>query len=170
MSSRTRLVAAFLAVYIIWGSTYLGIRFAIETLPPFFMAGARFLVAGAILYWWARRRGAPAPSKVNWKTATAIAVLMLIGGNGGVVWAEQRVPSGLTALLIATEPFWVVLLDWLRPGGSRPTLAVVGGLLFGFIGVAVLGSPPNLVGGGAVDPLGAIALMLASPSRAPRSA
>jgi drug/metabolite transporter (DMT)-like permease len=164
MSSRTRLVAAFLAVYVIWGSTYLGIRFAIETLPPFFMAGVRFLIAGVILYWWARRRGAPAPSGVNWKTATVVAALMLIGGNGGVVWAEQRVPSGLTALLIATEPFWIVLLDWLRPGGSRPTLTVAAGLLFGFIGVAVLVSPADLVGGGAVDPIGAVAVMLASLS------
>ena len=164
MSSRTRLVAAFLAVYIIWGSTYLGIRFAIETLPPFLMAGTRFLVAGSILYWWARRRGAPAPLRVNWKTATVIAALMLIGGNGGVVWAEQRVPSGLTALMIATEPFWVVLLDWIRPRGSRPTLSTIAGLVFGFIGVVVLVSPTDLVGGGAVDPIGAGAILLASLS------
>jgi len=164
MSRRSRLIVAFLAVYIVWGSTYLGIRFAIETLPPFLMAAARFLAAGSILYWWARRTGAPAPSRVNWKTAAIVAVLMLIGGNGGVVWAEQRVPSGLTALLIATEPFWVVLLDWLRPGGSRPSLMVAGGLLFGFLGVGVLVSPAHLVGGGAVDLLGALVVMLASLS------
>src|SRR6266850_5903610 len=108
MSSRTRLVAAFLAVYVIWGSTYLGIRFAIETLPPFLMAGTRFVIAGSVLYWWARRKGAAAPSRVNWITAAVVGTLLLIGGNGGVVWAETRVPSGLTALLIATEPFWIV--------------------------------------------------------------
>jgi drug/metabolite transporter (DMT)-like permease len=162
--NRLKLVLAFLAVYIIWGSTYLAIRFAIETLPPFLMAGVRFLVAGSVLYWWARRRGAPAPQRINWKAAALLAVLLLIGGNGGVVWAEQRVPSGLAALLIATEPFWIVMLDWLRPGGSRPSLAVSAGLVFGFIGVALLVSPFDLAGGGAVDPIGAAVVILASLS------
>jgi drug/metabolite transporter (DMT)-like permease len=162
--SRPKLVLAFLAVYVIWGSTYLGIRFAIETLPPFLMAGVRFLLAGVILYGWARRRGAPRPARVHWKVAAVLAVLLLIGGNGGVVWAEQRVPSGLAALLIATEPFWIVMLDWLRPGGSRPGLAVVVGLLLGFVGVALLVSPFDLAGGGAVDPLGAAVVILASLS------
>jgi drug/metabolite transporter (DMT)-like permease len=159
--SRFRLLMAFLAVYVIWGSTYLGIRFAIETLPPFLMAGTRFVIAGSVLYWWARRK-APAPSRANWITAAVVGTLMLIGGNGGVVWAETRVPSGLTALLIATEPFWIVLLDWIRPGGRRPRLAVTAGLLFGFIGVGLLVSPFDLIGGGRVDPVGAVAVILAS--------
>jgi drug/metabolite transporter (DMT)-like permease len=161
---RFRLLAAFLAVYIIWGSTYLGIRFAIETIPPFLMAGARFLIAGAVLYLWARRRGAPAPTRVQWLVAGIVGTLLLIGGNGGVVWAEQRVPSGLTALLIATEPFWIVVLDWLRPGGTRPTAGVVAGLLCGFVGVGLLVSPLDLIGGGRVDPIGALAVILASLS------
>jgi len=163
-NSRFRLVAAFVAVYIVWGSTYLAIRFAIETLPPFFMAGVRFVVAGALLYWWARRRGAPAPTRGHWLTATAIGALLLIGGNGGVVWAEQRVPSGLAALLIATEPAWIVLLDWIRPGGSKPGWSVVLGLMFGFAGVMFLISPFDLIGGHAVDPVGAVAVILASLS------
>jgi len=162
--NRLRLVLAFLAVYLIWGSTYLGIRFAIETLPPFLMAGTRFLVAGSVLYLWARRKGAAAPSGVNWITAGVVGTLLLIGGNGGVVWAETRVASGLAALLIATEPFWIVLLDWLRPGGRRPGLAVAAGLLFGFIGVGLLVSPFDLIGGGRVDALGAAAVVLASLS------
>jgi drug/metabolite transporter (DMT)-like permease len=160
--NRLRLVFAFLAVYLIWGSTYLGIRFAIETLPPFLMAGTRFVTAGSVLYWWARRTGAAAPSGVNWMAAGVVGTLLLIGGNGGVVWAETRVASGLAALLIATEPFWIVLLDWLRPGGRRPGLAVAAGLLFGFIGVGLLVSPFDLIGGGRVDALGAGAVVLAS--------
>src|SRR5439155_25187108 len=159
---RFRLLAAFLAIYVIWGSTYLGIRFAIETLPPFLMAGARLLLAGAVLYVWARRRGAAQPSRVHWITAAVVGSLLLIGGNGGVVWAEQRVPSGLTALLIAIEPAWIVLLDWLRPGGSRPSGTVAAGLLLGFVGVGLLVSPLDLIGGGRVDPVGAVVVILAS--------
>src|SRR5205814_7531417 len=94
---RGRVIAAFAAVYLIWGSTYLGIRFAIETMPPHLMAAARFLVAGAILYAWSRWRGAPRPTKRNWGAATVVGGLLLLGGNGAVVWAETRVPSGLTA-------------------------------------------------------------------------
>ena len=99
---------------------------------------------------------------MNWITAGVVGTLLLIGGNGGVVWAETRVASGLAALLIATEPFWIVLLDWLRPGGRRPGLAVAAGLLFGFIGVGLLVSPFDLIGGGRVDALGAGAVVLAS--------
>jgi len=161
---RFRLLAAFAAVYVIWGSTYLAIRFAIETLPPFVMAGARFLLAGAVLYIWARWRGAARPSPVSWIPAFVVGALLLVGGNGGVVWAEQRVPSGLTALLVATQPFWIVLFDWLRPAGSRPSGAVVAGLVFGFIGAGLLVSPSDLVGAGRVDPLGAVVLTIACVS------
>jgi drug/metabolite transporter (DMT)-like permease len=163
-TGRFRLLTAFLAVYIIWGSTYLGIRFAIETIPPFLMAGIRFLIAGAVLYLWARRRGAPAPTRVQWLAAAIVGTLLLIGGNGGVVWAETRVPSGLAALLIASEPFWIVVLDWVRPNGTRPTAGVVAGLFCGFLGVALLVSPFDLIGGGRVDAIGALAIILASLS------
>src|SRR5438552_4649162 len=115
------LAAAFAAVYIIWGSTYLAIRFAIETMPPFIMAGVRFLLAGGILYAWIRLSGTPRPTAINWRAAAIVGGLLLLGGNGGVVWAEQRVPSGLTALLVAMVPLWMVLVDWARPGGPRPT-------------------------------------------------
>lgn len=162
--NRFRLLAAFLAVYVIWGSTYLGIRFAIETIPPFLMAGLRFLVAGAILYVWAMTRGAERPTRVNWITAALIGFLLLIGGNGGVVWAETRIPSGLAALFIATEPFFIVLLDWLRPSGKRPKGPVVVALLLGFLGVSLLVGPWDLIGGGRVDPLGALAVIIASLS------
>ena len=158
---KARLLLAFAALYIIWGSTYLGIRIAIETIPPFTMAAARFLAAGAILYAWGRRRGAPKPTAAQWRSAAAIGVLLLLLGNGGVVWAETRVPSGLAALMVGAEPLWAALLDWVRPGGRRPSLGVAVGLLAGFAGVALLIAPGEL-GGKAVDPIGAIVLTIAA--------
>lgn len=161
---RVRLILAFAALYVIWGSTYLGIRIAIETIPPFFMAGFRFLVAGMMLYAWARLRGAPPPTRAEWRTGVIIGGLLLLGGNGGVVWAEQRVASGLAALMIGAEPLWVVMLDWLRPGGKRPSLTVALGLAIGFAGVALLVSPSEFGGAGGVDPVGAFALTVATVS------
>jgi len=161
---RAKLLLAFAAVYLIWGSTYLAIRFAIETLPPFLMAGARFMVAGTILYAVARARGAKRPSRVHWITAFVVGALLLLGGNGGVVWAEQRVPSGVTALLVALVPCWMVLLDWARPGGSRPAAQVFIGLLLGLAGLTWLIGPDAIMGGGRVDLLGAAVLGFASLS------
>ncbi len=159
--SRGRLLAAFAAVYVVWGSTYLFIRFAVETLPPFVMAGARFAVAGAILYSWARLRGAPTPSRAEWRGAAVAGLFLLLGGNGAVVWAEQRVPSGVTALLVATVPVWMVLLDWLRPGGVRPRAGVFAGLALGLAGLAMLVGRGGLGGGGA-DLVGAAVLVVGS--------
>ena len=136
-----RLVLAFAAVYIIWGSTYLGIRIAIETMPPFLMAGARFLISGVLLYTLTAAHGAPRPSRANWKATAIIGALLLMGGNGLVTFAEQRLASGLAALLVAITPFWMVVLNWLRPGGTRPSLPIALGLLVGLIGIAVLVSP-----------------------------
>jgi drug/metabolite transporter (DMT)-like permease len=131
-------VAAFAAVYVIWGSTYLGIRYAVESIPPFLMAGSRNLAAGLLLYALARTRGNGAPSRGEWRDAAIAGGLMLALGNGGVTWAEQVIPSGVTALLVALTPVWMVVLDWLRPGGARPRPFVVMGLLTGFLGVALL--------------------------------
>ena len=161
-ASRSQLIAAFAAVYILWGSTYLAIRFAIETLPPWLMASARFIVAGGILYAIARARGAVRPTRINWAAALLIGGLLLLGGNGAVVWAETRVPSGLTALLVATVPIWMVLLDWLQPAGNRPTRGVIAGLVLGFIGLGVLIGPGEILGRGQVDLLGAAALTFGS--------
>src|SRR5471030_1398586 len=146
---RSRLIAAFAAVYIIWGSTYLAIRFAVETLPPLLMAGARFLIAGLILLLWARARDRSAsPTRIDWRTGFVSGALLLVGGNGGVAWAEQRVPSGITALLVAIVPLWMVLLDWLRPGGKRPPFLVFVGLALGLGGLALLMGPDSLRGEG----------------------
>lgn len=125
-------------LYFIWGSTYLAIRFAIDTLPPFLMAGVRFLVAGSVLLAWAKARGAEGPTGRAWQTAALSGALMLGCGNGSVVWAEQFVPSGMVALLIATVPLWIVLQDWGWGRGGRPSFEVLSGILWGFLGVAVL--------------------------------
>jgi drug/metabolite transporter (DMT)-like permease len=151
------------AVYIVWGSTYLAIRFAVETMPPFLMAGVRFLIAGAAVYAFRRLRGDPAPARFEWRSAAIVGLLLLVGGNGSVVWAEQRVPSGIAALLVGSAPLWMVLIDSLRPGGRRPGGWAILGVLVGFVGIAVLVGPSQLIGiEGNVDSLGAGALTLAA--------
>lgn len=162
---RVRLLAAFAAVYIIWGSTYLAIRFAVETLPPLLMAGARFILAGLILLAWSRIRGrAGPPSRRDWITAAVGGALLLLGGNGAVVWAEQSVPSGIASLLVAIVPLWMVLLDWMRPGGQRPAWLVFAGLGLGLAGLGLLVGPAALQGTAAIDPVGATVLILGSLS------
>jgi drug/metabolite transporter (DMT)-like permease len=135
--SSLQVTLCFLAVYLIWGSTYLAIRYAIETLPPLIMAGARYLLAGAVVYAWGLRDGAR-PTLHNWREALLLGALFFFGGNGAVVWAEQHIPSGIASLLIATMPLWVVLLEWLRPGGARPHLLVAAGVGLGFAGLLLL--------------------------------
>lgn len=159
---RSLVIAAFLTIYLVWGSTYLGIRVAIETLPPFLMAGARFLIAGAALFAWLWFRGTPMPSRVHWRNGAVAGVLLLLGGNGLVAWAEQTVSSGLASLLIALAPVWFALLEWLRPGGMRPQAQTIGGIVVGFGGVALLVTAADPAGThGAVDMAGAVALILA---------
>jgi drug/metabolite transporter (DMT)-like permease len=162
--SNISIVAAFGAVYIVWGSTYLAIRFAIETIPPFLMAGTRFLIAGSLLYVWTRSIGAPKPTALHWRSAVIIGALMLLLGNGGVTWAEQVIPSGIAALLIATVPIWIVLIDWLWHRAARPQPRIIIGLVIGVIGAGVLTGPAGFTGTSGVDPLGALALLIATIS------
>lgn len=138
---KTRTWTALIAVYIVWGSTYLAIRFVVETIPPYLSAGIRFLVSGALLYLWRRISGDPAPKKIEWRSASIIGLLLLLGGNGGLVWAEQRIPSGIASLFIATIPLWMVLIDAFRPGGTRPNWLTWVGVLVGFTGTALLANP-----------------------------
>jgi drug/metabolite transporter (DMT)-like permease len=161
---RAQIIAAFASIYLVWGSTYLAIRYAIETIPPFTMGGVRFLVSGAALYIWARYRGAPRPTRLHWRNATIAGGFLLLGGNGAVVWAEQFVPSGLTALLVSILPFWLVIIEWMRPPRRRPSGLILAGLVLGFIGIIVLVGPGNLGGDGGVRPLGALVLILGSLS------
>jgi drug/metabolite transporter (DMT)-like permease len=159
-ASSSRVAAAFLAVYLIWGSTYLAIRFAVETLPPFLMGGARFFIAGGAVFAWGLQRERRWPSLRQWRETLLLGGLFFLGGNGGVAWAEtRRVSTGVASLLVATMPLWVVILDWLRPRGHRPHAIVFGGLLLGFLGLAVLLPPSGFANGAAVDPLGALALV-----------
>lgn len=155
---RWLVLTAFGLVYVLWGSTYLGIRIAIETMPPFLMAGVRFLIAGAIVYAWARLRGAERPSRAHWRSAAIIGALLLVIGNGGVTWAEQTVPSGITSLLVCTVPLWMVMLNWLMYGGERPTLGVSLGVALGLAGVLVLIGPDEIARGGGVNLKGALVL------------
>lgn len=154
------IIAAFGAVYIIWGSTYLAIRFAIETLPPFLMAGTRFVTAGLVLHAWGRLRGGAAPTRAHLVPSLVLGALFLLAGNGGVVWAEQRVPSGLAALLVAVTPAWTVLFEWTH-GGGAPAGRTVAGVVAGLAGVGLLVAPSDLIAGG-VDPVGAAGCLIAS--------
>lgn len=138
---RSALILAFTAIYIVWGSTYLGIRVAIETIPPFVMAAGRFIIAGVVLLAWLRTHGAPAPTVRQWRINSVIGILLLLGGNGLVAWAEQYVPSGVTALIIGVQPLFFVLTEWAWPGGMRPTFITALALLIGFFGVAWLAAP-----------------------------
>lgn len=151
------LIAAFAAVYLLWGSTYLAIKYAIATMPPLLMAGSRFVLAGIIMT-VAGRLSADyeRPTARHWRTSFVVGGLLLVGGNGGVVMAERYVPSSLAALLVATEPFWIVILGWLWLRGARPSWQVALGLLLGFAGVYLLvgeqlfagkGASPQLLGG-----------------------
>jgi drug/metabolite transporter (DMT)-like permease len=130
--------SALIAVYLIWGSTYLAIRYAVETTPPFLMAGIRFIISGGCLYLARRISGDAPPEPTEWRNAAIIGTFLLVGGNGGVVWAEQFVPSSLAALLVATVPLWMVLIDALRPGGLRPGFTAASGIIIGFAGVILL--------------------------------
>lgn len=167
--SRTALILAFAAIYLIWGSTYLGIRIAVETLPPFLMAGVRFLVAGGIMAGvLALTRGFKATPQ-QWRDNAIIGGFLLLGGNGLVSWAEQKIPSGIATLMVSVGPVFIVLLDWLvlvvaKDGqrGTRPTLLTFLGLGLGFVGLALLVGP-NVVDGGVghLDSMGLVALLAA---------
>ncbi|MEX2152943.1 MAG: EamA family transporter [Gemmatimonadaceae bacterium] len=149
--NRTRVILAFAAVYLLWGSTYLFIKYAIETIPPFLLGASRFFVAGVLLYVAARWCGAPKPTRDEWRAAAITGVLMLAFGNGAVMWAEKSVPSGVVALIVSSVPIWIVVLDWLRPNGRRPRRPVLLGLVLGFAGMVILVGPRAIVGQGHID-------------------
>jgi drug/metabolite transporter (DMT)-like permease len=164
-SQKVLVFIAFALIYLVWGSTYLAMRFAIEAIPPFLMISLRFLIAGSILYSWARFQGAPKPTRKHWRNAAMIGILLPAFGTGGVAWAEQFVPTGISALLFSTMPMWMILIDTLRPGGTRPNLRVILGLITGFSGVTLLIGPGLLREEGKnVDLVGAIVLMAAAIS------
>lgn len=162
---RLRIWLAMLAVYIFWGSTYLAIRYAVGSIPPFLMAATRHCTAGLILFIWMRIRGVPLPKLSQWRVTVVMGLFLLLGGNGLLVWAEQRVISSVAALMIGSVPLWIVLLDSLRPGGSRPGWQVFAGVMVGFIGIVILINPFGQTDSSKeIDFLGAVALLAAALS------
>lgn len=162
-SSTTKIIAAFAAVYVIWGSTYLAIRYCVETMPPFLMAGVRFMLAGAVLYVAGRAMGARKPDRRQVWDCAVVGALLVVASNGLVVWAAQRLPSSITALTIAMAPLWFTLLAWwLR--GERPTGQGVTGVLVGLSGVALLAAGKPAHGAQAIEAGPFVALVVASLS------
>lgn len=157
--SRTALVLAFASIYVVWGSTYLAIHVAVETMPPFLMASARFILAGGILLALLKLRGARWPTLAQWRINTVIGTFLLLGGNGLVVWASQLLPSGVIALLIGVGPLFIVLTEWAWPGGTRPSAITMAALLLGFGGIAWLAAPWENSASGGLNPLGALAVL-----------
>jgi drug/metabolite transporter (DMT)-like permease len=159
--SRLRVLLAFAAIYTIWGSTYLAIKVSVETIPPFLMAGGRFLIAGGLLYVLARLRGAERPTREHWKNAALVGSLLFLAGNGALSWAELHVPSGLAALLLSIIPLWMVMLHHFElRRGLGPQLIL--GLVLGLGGIGLLVGPRELLGGGRVSPVGAGVLVVGS--------
>jgi drug/metabolite transporter (DMT)-like permease len=158
----TLVLVSFAAVYILWGSTFFAIRVGIESFPPFLLAGLRHLTVGVFFYPVFRKLAAEKPAFAQWRTCIITGCLLLLIGNGIVSWAELIVPSGIAALLVATVSLWMVLLDWLRPGGTRPVPRVIAGFLLGFVGMALLVGPKHLGNSERINPMGAFALIGAS--------
>jgi drug/metabolite transporter (DMT)-like permease len=159
---KTKIWTALILLYIVWGSTYFGIKVAIETIPPFFHAGVRFLISGLILVIWQKAAGSEMPTRKQWVSTAIIGTLLLLGGNGLVSWAEQFIPSGIAALIIGSVPMFLVVLEAVRPGGVKPTWQAIVGLLIGFVGIFILVGPAEISGGEMnLDPFGVIALLSA---------
>jgi drug/metabolite transporter (DMT)-like permease len=158
--STSRIVAAFLAVYVIWGSTYLGIRVALESMPPYVMAGTRFFASAALMTLYAMSQRAPRPDSHDLRSGVLTGLLMLSAGNGTVTWASQYTASGRIALLVALTPVWMTLFDWARPNGVKPARLELVGLVVGFLGVVWLIGPDVLGGDHAPGVLGAELLVV----------
>jgi drug/metabolite transporter (DMT)-like permease len=142
--SSSLIFSALATVYVVWGSTYLAIRFALESWPPFLLGGVRFFLAGLILFGAARVKYRERLTAAHWKSTALVGVLLLFGGNGSVVYAQQTVPSGTAALIVSTVPIWMVLLNWLAFSGPRPTRITIMALVLGFSGVVLLLEIPIL--------------------------
>jgi drug/metabolite transporter (DMT)-like permease len=155
-------VLSFLAVYVLWGATFFAMRVGLQSFPPLLLAGSRHLSVGLMLFPLLRWKTGIRPTVAQWKTAAITGLLLLCIGNGGVCWAEQTVPSGIAALLVATVTLWMVIVDWLRPGGHKPSARILFGIVMGFAGMVILVGPAKLGNSGRVDPRGAGILVVAS--------
>ena len=155
-------VLSFGQVYVLWGATFFAMRIGVESFPPLILAGMRHLSVGLVLYPLLRWRTGIRPTAEHWRTAAVTGALLLMIGNGGVCWAEQTVPSGIAALLVATVALWMVIVDWVRPKGHKPSARVLFGIVLGFAGMVILVGPAKLGSSGRVDPVGAGVLIAAS--------
>ena len=159
---KSKIWLALFALYIVWGSTYLGMKVAIETLPPFFHASVRFLISGIILVVWQRAAGQQMPTRKQWKSTAIIGTLLLLGGNGMIAWAEQVIPSGIAALIVGSIPMFLVVAEAVRPGGVKPNWQSIIGLMIGFSGIFILVGPSNISGSTTkLNPFGVAALLSA---------
>ncbi len=159
---RWKVLLAFAIIYFVWGSTFLAIRVGVREVPPFLLAAMRFLVAGIVLYGWMRARGTPSPTPRQWRSVSVVALLIFVGDYGLVFWAEQRVPSGITAVMLATIPAFMTISEILILRTQRLTVRLALALLVGLGGVGVLVSRSMSFGEAPIDPAGACALIVAS--------
>ena len=162
--SSSKVTIAFAAVYIFWGATFLAMKWAVVSIPPYLMAGVRFLLAGGAMYLWSRWRGNPRPTRRHWISAAVVGALLMLLGNGNVAWAQRYVPSGLSAILVASSAIWIVLLDWWRPHGRRPRPMVVAGMVLGIAGIVTLVSARSSPDGARLDPFATTVLLLSAIS------
>ena len=158
---RMRLLGAFLCVFVVWGTNFLAIRYMVETIPPFMAMGVRSVTAGVILYAWSRLRGGSRPELPAWKAAALVGAFFFLGAHGALAWGETRVPSGIAALVMATIPVWLVIVDWLGAKGKRPGLGIWLGLAFGLAGLVVLTDPRTIQGSGSLA--GFLVLVTSAP-------
>lgn len=157
------ILVAFAAIYIIWGTTYLAMRVAVETIPPFAMAGTRFILAGLATFAFLKLRGVKTPTLAQWKQSAIVGCFLMVGGNGLVSWAEQEIPSGVAALVVATMPLWMALFDWLFFKGPRPGIRIVVGLALGFVGIIMLIGPADLINGTTTLDLTSLFVLMFAP-------
>jgi len=162
-SNRWKRLLAFASIYLIWGSTYLAIRYGIESFAPYRMMGVRSLIAGSILYLWGRRQTTERLSSAHWRSAFLLGALFFLGGHGCLAWAEKRIPSGVASLLVATIPVWLALFE-ISLGRIRFTPRLVLGLALGFCGVLFLTEPAKLLPGESMDVLGTVVVLLSATS------
>ena len=155
-----KLLLAFAIIYLVWGSTYLAIRFGVREIPPFLMAGLRFTIAGLAMWAWLRVSGTPSPTLREWRDATVLGTLMFLIDYACLFWAEQRVPSGIAAVILAMIPVCITLLEITFLRTQRLTLRLALGLAIGIIGVVVLMNPWASLGEAALDRRGVIALLV----------
>src|SRR5581483_7565185 len=160
--ARWKILLAFFIIYFVWGSTYLGIRVGVHEVPPFLLAGIRFTFAGLVLYAWLRLKGTPSPTRKEWKGAFFLGTLMFLIDYGSLFWAEQRVPSGIAAVILASIPLFITLLEIIFLRTQRLTIRLAVGLLVGILGVSVLMARSVSLGEAPLDRAGAVAILVAA--------